>query len=158
MPNGIEFKPLGLALATAEARVRDAMRSLVVNRWKTNIDIELLVGWMPEIVVKLNDDKIYVGHPSPQMIEVFYDTLPGNPTPQLAAATSRGTKTLDNPTSEELAAVMALANRGFFSDQPIVLRDLAPPLVTYINSSNYLTRFPNIIIDYQPVNETFILV
>lgn len=156
-PNGIEFKPVGISLATAEARLRDALRSVIVNRWKTKVNIDQLIANDPFMVVRCRGASIYIGHSAPEMVEVYYDSMPGNPSPQLSAATSKGTKTLENPSSEELASVMILANRGFFADQPIILTNLAEGLSSYIHSSNYLSRFPNIIVDYQENNDTFIL-
>jgi len=150
------FTPVGLSPNTAEARLRDAIRSVMVNRWETKVDMAKLTIILPGIFVKQTYDReIYVGPESPKKVETYVDFVldPDNPsTPRINKSS-----VLDTPTNSEVASVMTLANRGFFQNNPIIITNLPKELYPYFDTGEYLSKYPNTIVEYDKEKDHYLI-
>lgn len=139
-PSVTIFPPGKRAPRTFEARLRDAIASLLSYRWPTDrVDVPALVALRPELSIRLHDGKIYAGPRS-----VLRDIAKAKTITEPTAYTdmfSAEPVSVDVSSREDFLLLCRLAHMRAFSG-PLLVRGASSPWVEEANASFDIVTTP----------------
>jgi len=132
-------------------RCRDAIRSYINNFWESTINRERLEQILDDFFVDVVEEpsgdaaEVRVGPRIAYTKKIYVDEE--LPPAVLLGTSSRVALESKSPTDEELTALMVLANVTFFNNIPVLVKDVSSEQQAYIETGEYLNRFPNVVFD-----------
>jgi hypothetical protein len=140
-PNTTSAKDLPGSLETHTARIRDAMNSVLENKFPTMIDLNLLQNIRNDIKVWHDGTKLFLGR-GRQFTE----------TTQFSAGQTHSTRTsLTNPSSEIVNAICLLLNHSILDGAAFDITFPDENLLRLI-----VAKYPNVILDKTDTGFTLI--
>lgn len=150
-PTVIEVKLEHSAQTTFVGRCTDAVRSVLRNRWETNINMDKLEKCVHGLhVLPRENNAVRIG-PRDYITKIIVisesEISETNPTVIRAGQTPLE---LRRPTDEDLTAALILANRSFFRGTPVHVYETSPEQKIYIDAMSYSDKYPNVVFDPDP--------
>lgn len=151
-PDQIEIKLESTKQSTFVLRCRDAVRSWVNNEWKTaQIDRNTFLTRYALFYINFGPDKstVIIGpRYCDSTTHVFRESeLIHTPRVVQVKGNAASNFFVDQPTDEELTALLVLANRNFFAGTTLSVRSVSKEQKFYIDSLKFNERFPNVVMD-----------
>lgn len=140
-PAPLIFEPQGLRPTTTSSRLRDAIVSVLVNKWETKIDTRKLFEIRDLFKVTFDERKVYITHRSQDPL----DTV-----------TASEHVTIVGVCLEVLHALLVLASYNHFSTKHCLMSDLDEQALAYLRSDDCMIRYPNVVVEPRDDN-TFLL-
>ena len=118
-PDRTIITPQGRSCETVTCRLRDAFRSLAVNRWKTTIDLELAVEIQRYVQFWHDGKRVFAGRKKQDYsVGTMSDT----------------TLVLQDPPTIVVRAALSLASHGVFQNKPIEIKDASEEVVQLLST------------------------